>query len=87
MFHVGQEVECIDDRSNWQPEEAIFVLQKYTITRILIDNDGDLILHLNEVTRVLPCLGNGVAMTVVMVLGVSAPYKRKRLISQSLLQC
>ena len=61
MFYVGQKVVCIHsgfmpgislpDEEQFSDEEAIHEGQIYTIRRILIDEEDDMIFHLEEVFR------------------------------------
>jgi len=73
-FRVGQEVVCIDDipkwgASPWEPEEAIFKGQVYTITSIHADTDGFTVFWLAEVAR---------CKKAVAIHGPMAGYDAKR---------
>lgn len=55
MFQVGQKVVCVDDACpagrRWNENPPLCRGLIYTIGRILIDDDGDLIVHLIELPR------------------------------------
>lgn len=55
-FRVGQKVVCVDDKPlgfsrGFHPSEAVKVGTVYTVRRIFIDDEGDVILQLDEVER------------------------------------
>lgn len=54
-FRVGMKVECVDSHPghgfSWEHQEAPVLGSKYTVTRVFIDEEGDEIIHLQEIAR------------------------------------